>query len=64
MIEHFSVSSSGGSASEPCSCKHERDDHISSRDGMLPLCIFCGCTGWRPVPFWVKEIMRHVGSPE
>lgn len=62
MIGRFSVSSSGGSTSDPCSCRHEYDDHISSGDGMLPLCIFCGCTGWRPVPFWVRRLIRDESS--
>lgn len=57
MTDRFSGSSTGRSIYDlPCSCSHEQEAHISEGDGMLPLCIFCGCTGWRPVPSWIQRI--------
>lgn len=59
MTNRFSASSSDGSTSkEPCSCGHDYEDHESAGDGMLPLCFFCGCTGWRRSPNWVRRLRR------
>lgn len=38
-----------------CACKHPRDFHVATGDS-VPLCIECGCIGFKEVPEWIRKL--------